>query len=609
MNTNSRSSFDDRYFACGLNRDTGQPAWANHLHAIGETARRLQYPEGGCAFYTLPPLVDKAETDDLVCLKMGLAHDGERALSSQDLIRLGWVTPEGIRASALQGSPLIVCLNKRSPQAFIYRGLFAIAAAHFWSGVRSLLLTDNLRLMAAYLPHPQLNEAILPQHFLFRASFDSNTPIRGVTRLCEGEMLSWGPTGLKVTVERDLRPFIHPDTQQPYRQCDAAEFFEAIRRVMRLYLDGRTRATATMFSGGIDSSLLYVAAAAQPEVDFCFPAFSYTAETPDMQIEMENARTASAALDAQHAFAPMSAQTYCASLAQSIEALGQPVSDDVRPCFFFLAGYIAEHAPDIVQLLHGHISEAFFGAASAERMVQGDRYQRWPILLLWLAGKLVEPFSPSKAYGAMQAVDELLSRKNPDRLSSKMKLAPFTDQELVLRCFTNDELIRAFEIRAEKSLRYLNSNVWTERYNTLHLFDVGIGSANLTRQLGQYYGREYVFPYADEIVAKFAFSIEPGSRYAHEHVGKHIISNALKAAVPKFDVDRPKGWSSMGQAQLFAWMRDGELADMVRSIDRPDFLERKDFERKLAEPDWFTWNLLTLDLLKKQVLEPLAWSG
>jgi hypothetical protein len=44
------------------------------------------------------------------------------------------------------------------------------------------------------------------------------------------------------------------------------------------------------------------------------------------------------------------------------------------------------------------------------------------------------------------------------------------------------------------------------------------------------------------------------------------------------------------------------LHDMVRAIRRPAFIERSDFERKLERPDWFTWNLLTLDLFEKHVL-------
>ena len=43
---------------------------------------------------------------------------------------------------------------------------------------------------------------------------------------------------------------------------------------------------------------------------------------------------------------------------------------------------------------------------------------------------------------------------------------------------------------------------------------------------------------------------------------------------------------------------------MVQEIERPGFITRADFEQKIRQPDWFTWNMLTLDLFKKYVLNP-----
>ncbi len=598
----SRPSFDNRFFACGLACGAGQPPWADHLRTLGEDAHVIPYPDRGFAFYTLPPLVDAAQTEDFVCLKMGLAHDGARPLSTQDLIDRGWVSPGSIRSDLIQGSPLIACLSKRSPHAFVYRGLFAAATAFFYPSECGLLITDNLRLMSMYLPHPTLNEAVLPKHFLFRASFDAVTPIQDVTRLSEGELLSWDQDGLKVELVRDLQPFIHPETQQPYQPRHAAESFDALRQVVRLYLDGRTRTTATMLSGGIDLSVLQAAINALPEIDFQFPSFSYTANTPALQIEMENARAASAALGTRHTFVPMSADDYSESLIQSIEVLGQPVSDDVRPSFLYLARRMSEQAPAITQLIHGGTSESFFGVSASDRIAQGDRYRRWPIPLLWLASKLLAPIAPMKAYGAAQAMVELRRRQHIDRLDEKLRTATYTDVVFVQRCFPESALAQAFLDRERKASRYLDTNEWLERENTSQLFDEIMGAGSITRQLGQFYGREYVFPYADDIIAKFTFSIQPATRYTYHHVIRHILIDALVANVPGIDVHRPKGWSSIGQDYLFGMMRAGPLRDLVLSIECPAFVERQDFDLKLAEPDWFTWNLLTLDLFQKHVL-------
>jgi hypothetical protein len=49
-------------------------------------------------------------------------------------------------------------------------------------------------------------------------------------------------------------------------------------------------------------------------------------------------------------------------------------------------------------------------------------------------------------------------------------------------------------------------------------------------------------------------------------------------------------------------MRSGDLRELVQEIKRPGFMEPGDFKQKIENPDWFTWNLLTLDLFQKLVL-------
>jgi hypothetical protein len=72
--------------------------------------------------------------------------------------------------------------------------------------------------------------------------------------------------------------------------------------------------------------------------------------------------------------------------------------------------------------------------------------------------------------------------------------------------------------------------------------------------------------------------------------------------MPGSVTSQPKGWSGLGEQTLFSWMRDGELSGLVKNIERPGFMSKADFEQKLERPDWFTWNLLTMDVFKKEVL-------
>jgi hypothetical protein len=64
-------------------------------------------------------------------------------------------------------------------------------------------------------------------------------------------------------------------------------------------------------------------------------------------------------------------------------------------------------------------------------------------------------------------------------------------------------------------------------------------------------------------------------------------------------INKPKGYSSIFNQDVIPWMRDGSLCELVREIDRPPFMSSEDFQSVIEEPDWYTWNLLTLDLFEK----------
>jgi hypothetical protein len=49
-------------------------------------------------------------------------------------------------------------------------------------------------------------------------------------------------------------------------------------------------------------------------------------------------------------------------------------------------------------------------------------------------------------------------------------------------------------------------------------------------------------------------------------------------------------------------MRDGVLRDLIDGMDRPGYVSKADFDRLRNQPDWFTWNILNLDLFQKMFL-------
>jgi hypothetical protein len=124
----------------------------------------------------------------------------------------------------------------------------------------------------------------------------------------------------------------------------------------------------------------------------------------------------------------------------------------------------------------------------------------------------------------------------------------------------------------------------------------------MVRQLGLYEGKEFVFPYGDEILVKAAFTFTPLDRYTYRNLFKPVLRLGLESKVSLSVFDQQKGESSLMSQNVFSWMRDGVLRDMVRSIERPPFMSASDFKHKITEPDWFTWNMLSMDLFLKNVL-------
>ena len=334
-----------------------------------------------------------------------------------------------------------------------------------------------------------------------------------------------------------------------------------------------------------------------------FPTFSFSVDSPGFAYEVEYAGQAVDRLSTDHEFIEVSAGDYRDSLVAAVQLLGQPLPDDVRPCFLALTGEIAGRHPQLGMFFHGQIADGLHGVGSSLEVVQGDKYRRWPTPILDLLGSLLKPVSHSKSYGARHAARVLRTRKDlksPEQFLNAVGL--YTNWDTVLDCFSMDQISQAFTMKRVLGYHYLDTQLLVEQLNVLDLVTDGIDPACVVNQFGLFYGKQLVFPYSDQSIVERTFAFDPRQRYTHGHRAKPVLKAALESRLPGSVTSQPKGWSGMGEATLFKWMRDGELADLVQDIDRPGFMKRSEFEKKINQPDWFTWNLLTLDIFKKEIL-------
>ncbi|MFW6116425.1 MAG: asparagine synthase-related protein [bacterium] len=592
------------FFACGCIREPTPPELREKIHALGDRARIFPLEGYGYFFFTTPAYADVAENDEMVCIKLGHVHDGERLLSTEDIICRGHVAPDGVRVGAIQGSGTLIAFAKHEPRCFIYRDLLSAPMLNYWTEDEDFIATDNLRVMISLMPDPQLDEDILPQHFMHRRPIcDNQTYIRGVSQLLVGEVLTWNRGSMKINLERDFRRVSERVTRKPVNTETVAWFFKRLSSVVGLYLKDNAHNSATMLSGGVDSSLLQAAINTQPYIDFPFPAFSFAVETPSFAYETEYARGAARALGTDHTFVKISAEEYADRLVQCTEILGRPVQDDVRACQLALADYISCDKRDIRSLFDGTSADGLHGLPESLGIIQGDKYRSWPIPVLKFLGSILAPVSQSKSYGAVRAAEVLLASRDIDSPDHYLNsIAMYTDWGVLCRSFPRSAIHEALASKRDLEMRYLGSDIMVEKAHVISSTALSSDTCDVVRQLGLFYGRELIFPYGDVTIVKATFSFDPLDRYTFDHRVKPILKLALESQVSLGVTSGPKGWSGVGEDDLMNWMRDGVLRDLVQDIDRPPFVERADFERKLEQPDWFTWNLLTLDLFKKHVL-------
>ena len=598
----SQDRINSSFFAFGYLKEPAAPELENKIEKLGESVTRYSLDGFGYFFFTTPFYIDVSENADMVWIKLDHAHDGERLLTTDDMLSKGWIGPNGVDFDNFQGSVTLIGFNKHRPECLICSNILSTSIINYFNSEEVFFVADNLRLMANLLPKSSLNNDILPQHFMFRAVYGKSTYLKDVYKLISGEKLTWNSGNLSVKLGRDIRAVQGNSAMMPVSVESVNLFFDQLRTIVGLHLRNASGNSATMLSGGVDSTLIQAAINQELSPKSEFPTISYYLETKAFEDEIEYAKRAAHALKTKHSFVKIAPEVYQDFLIRSIEVLGQPVPDDVRPCFLMLTNNLPDEAEGIDHFFHG-IDAEVFGVQESIAVIQGDKYRNWPVPLLKFLAGILKPISKSKSYGARTAAKIINIDRFPDSpdhfLNSE---GMYTDMGMVSRCFTKGDISRAFMINQALESDYHGSNLMVEKINTLDLLTDGVNTTGIMNQLGHFSNINYIFPYADEMILKSAYSYDPLVRYTQGNRVKPILKSALEMQVPELDVNQPKGWSGMGQESLFDWMREGELREMVHAIERPGFLNQGDFKQKVENPDWFTWSLLTMDLFKKQVL-------
>lgn len=591
------------FFVFGFLSENATTDLAGKIRNYGPALHLREIPGQGLFYFTDPFYADVAEDEQMVWIKLGTAHDSGHRYSTRDMMQKGWLDRQGIKIDAVHGSLTLVGFMKQENRCVVFRNLVSPVSLVYRAVEGNLLFSDNLRLMSHFLDEAVPNEDVLLQHHINRQVFGESTYIKGANILSGGEMITFKQGESILELKQDFRGFESRADQKPVNAETVAWYFEQLSSVIGARVDGNEQRSATLLSGGVDSSTMQAGINSRPGVDFKFPSFSFVVDSPGFQFEVEYAKEASHLLGTDHKFLNVEPDKFPDWLVSSISILGMPVHFDAPPSYYAIAKHIQDTHPDIKYLFNGANADVLTGSARSMALVQGDKFRAWPVWSLNLMAAVLKPISASKSNGARTAAETLTSVKDVRSVDNPFNRSSTCDWDLVMKCFSREEVEQYFHSKREYLARYSSSNYLAEQRQLLSLLQDGMSTPSLERQLGLFCGREMWFPFTDDALIEAVFSFEPIDRYSHDHRVKPLMRMALESQVPASVTRKPKGNSSAFEQAVIPWMKAGSLRPLVQDIDRPGYISQADFQNALDEPDWFTWNMLTMDLFKKHGLK------
>jgi asparagine synthetase B (glutamine-hydrolysing) len=559
---------------------------------------------------------DVAETKKAIVLKLGLLRSLHREpLSAQQLLELGWVTPQSVNADVLRGNALVACFSKTSPEFCVYKTLLSVPQLYFSRLAGGVLCTDGPRPHIALLDRVAVNEEAIPQHFLFRYVLGRHTYFDGIQRLLCGEMFRWRDGRMETRLLRDLRP--EPDAPSFMRADSKAmdALYGEMSSVMATYLcdiEQTGYSFATMLSGGVDSTIMQLLINDHVAAPERRKSLSYAMQTPEFEFEVGYAKEAAQRLETQHTFVTISPQDYPALLVETTETLGFPITAETYPCKLAIAKFTEENCDSVRFFFLGNGADSLHGTTLAKKVALLDKVRHLPAssLILKLAAALVNPLAAKKAHGLRQVANMLPELDDPRSYKTPANItAVYSNIEMARRAFGDESLSKAFEYRHYIEGLYLNSNHHNEKVHMIELLNDAYECGVVVNHLYLAHGSQQIYFYLDEDVIRIALAFDPSVRFVRGRTVKPLLKGILERTPLSDITKKPKG-ASVFNRDLHDWMRSGPLRDMVLSIERPGWLSKSDFTELLQvptwspldEPNWFLWNLLIFDVFQKRVL-------
>ena len=333
-------------------------------------------------------------------------------------------------------------------------------------------------------PAPRLCEQALPLHFIYRSVPGHLTYLHDVHRLGPGELLTWQDGSAEIRLRRDLRALV-PARQVGIDPGSISKFMVTLAGTIAEYERAAARrgtAMAILLSGGVDSSLMVLAAGGSGRKPVALTTI--TKRTAELEREIAYAKQAAERLQAEHRFVEAGRTDYAEALIETIKVLGQPPHHESTAIGWISSRALARQEAGLSLLLNGQGADALHGLNVAAGIQHAERCPAC------LAANALGRESPTKASRVHAAAAMLGALRTPESsLHPANRQAAYTDWPAMEQAFGCRTLREAMGYRREWAARYADAETVTEQVQMIDLLSDAWDTACLIRRIGLSHGR------------------------------------------------------------------------------------------------------------------------
>jgi asparagine synthetase B (glutamine-hydrolysing) len=576
---------------------------------LGINPRIIDFGTAGQIFF-YTTYGEVAETEQAIAIKLGFLRSPNKSpLSAKQLLQSQVVEPGYINNDEMRGNALVACLGKSELMFSVYKTILGVPQLYYFESDHEIICSDRLKVIVALLDHVELNEDIVPMHFLFRSTPGDLTYYRQIRRMLPGQFLKWDDGELSLKLVQDLN---FTAGSYPYPRADTSAMdmlYHALESVVGDYVtqvEASGQSLATLLSGGVDSSLLQFLIKQQVS-NLPAQSISYVVNAPSFSFEIEYAKSASQLFNTQHTFVEFQPDDFSGLLNRTIDELAQPPILETEPSMLSIAEYAQAAGLPARYLVSGQGADGLFGL-SLDRKLQGLQcVQRIPGGAFMLNG-LATILKPVKSVSTMLLKGSaiLASADDPDAFvfpsnSIAVYIDLFSEHNLIRRCFGDDLLRKALQYRRDLAAQYLGTDHYLDKVHAIDLVTDAYEVSAQRQQLFLAHQREQLHPFLDDDILRAGFKFHPDVRYIKGLRPKHLLKDLLVQKTGSLVARKPKG-ASIFELDLYGWMRSGPLRPLVEEIDLPGFISRSEFNQLIEQPNYFLWELLIFDVFRHRCL-------